>query len=258
MADPVGRLFERHNINFKEILYITRNSQRTYIQMLSGACYETSAPVKTVAEKLPENDFWNIQKGVLVAKRHIVNIDKKHNYTMVDGRVFEGRHRTPGEHNLHRQELFSDLSLSPKTSSKPQAKRNANVESGAPAVNFDERCSIMEDAPIAFCVIELVFHEDGRGIDFVFRYCNKEMAVLEGVPVEDMLGRSFYEVFPNGDKKWIVPYADVALNGNKHILHDFSPEINKNLTIRCFQPARGYCACILTEDDSPSFTSSMP
>ena len=43
----------------------------------------------------------------------------------------------------------------------------------------------------------------------------------------------------------LVTYADVALNGNKHILQDYSPEIDKTLTIYCFQPASGYCACVL-------------
>ena len=92
---------------------------------------------------------------------------------------------------------------------------------------------------------ELVFDAEGHGVDFVFRYCNDEMAVVEGVPVSEMLNHSFYEVFENGDKKWLVTYADVALNGNKHILQDYSPEIDKTLTIYCFQPASGYCACVL-------------
>ena len=43
-----------------------------------------------------------------------------------------------------------------------------------------------------------MFYEDGDGVDFIFRYCNAEMAVVEGVPIEEMLNRSFYNVFPNG------------------------------------------------------------
>ena len=84
---------------------------------------------------------------------------------------------------------------------------------------------------------------------FIFRYCNAEMATVEGVPVEEMLNRAFDEIFPNGDKKWLVSYADVALNGAKHTLHDFSPEINKNLIINCYQPEPGYCACVLQVTD---------
>ena len=237
MAVSIERLFERHNIKAEDILYVTRNNQHTYIQTVSGDAFTTTATLKAVAEKLPQNEFWNIQKGVYVAKRHIANIDKKHNYTMTDGKVFEGRHRTPGEHNLHRKELFENL-----PTAEPQ-------ESEAQVLSFAERCAIMENAPIAFCVIELVFHENGGGIDFVFRYCNKEMEVLEGVPVEQMINRSFYEVFPGGDKKWIIPYADVALNGNRHMLREYSPEVQKNLIIRCFQPEKGYCACLLMVDE---------
>lgn len=58
--------------------------------------------------------------------------------------------------------------------------------------------------PIAFCVIELVFDEKGHGVDFVFRYCNEMMADVEGMPVSEMINRSFYEVFENGDKSgWL-------------------------------------------------------
>ena len=52
-------------------------------------------------------------------------------------------------------------------------------------------------------MIEPVFDEDGHDVDFVFRYCNKHMAAVDGIPVEDMLNRSFYEVFKNGDIKSI-------------------------------------------------------
>ncbi len=102
--------------------------------------------------------------------------------------------------------------------------------------------------PMAYCVIELVFDEGGHGIDFIFRYCNKYMEIVEGVPVEAMINHSFYEVFQNGDRKWLVAYADVALNEVQHILHDYSPEIDKHLTIYCYQPEPGYCACILVAE----------
>lgn len=94
-------------------------------------------------------------------------------------------------------------------------------------MTFLEKCTLLNEMPLAYCVIELVFNAEGHGVDFIFRYCNAEMAVMEGVPVEKMLNRSFYEVFRNGNKKWLVAYADVALNGTKRILHDYSPEIGQ-------------------------------
>ena len=125
-----------------------------------------------------------------------------------------------------------------------------DVESALPMkpLTLLEKCSILDDMPVAYCIIELVFDEAGHGIDFIFRYCNKQMEVIEGVPVEDMVDHSFYEVFKNGDKKWLIAYADVALNGVQRTLHDYSPEVSKTLTIHCYQPEPGYCACVLTED----------
>ena len=123
----------------------------------------------------------------------------------------------------------------PRIANSPDHPRNPPLDVKLDAI---KRC-------FELCIIELVFDAEGHGVDFVFRYCNDEMSVVEGVPVSEMLNRSFYEVFENGDKKWLVTYADVALNGNKHILRDYSPEIDKTLTIYCFQPASGYCACVL-------------
>ena len=123
----------------------------------------------------------------------------------------------------------------PRIANSPDHPRNPPLDVKLDAI---KRC-------FELCIIELVFDAEGHGVDFVFRYCNDEMSVVEGVPVSEMLNRSFYEVFENGDKKWLVTYADVALNGNKHILQDYSPEIDKTLTIYCFQPASGYCACVL-------------
>lgn len=53
---------------------------------------------------------------------------------------------------------------------------------------------------------------DGCGVDFIFRYCNAEMATVEGVPVEEMLNRSFYKVFPNGDKKWLLLIFSLSIH----------------------------------------------
>ncbi len=55
-------------------------------------------------------------------------------------------------------------------------------------------------------------------------------------------------------RKWLVTYADVALNGTKVILHDYSPEIGKALTIYCFSATSGIlCMYIDSEMNTFSF-----
>lgn len=232
MRYNVLHFFERKNIDIANIIYLTRQNPHTKITFFDGKEILTAIPVKEIAIYLPDEEFVNITKGVLLRKSQIVNISGDGLYTMTDGSVFQGRKRNISQHKQLRQALGL---------SKEQ---DAKAEKMIP-LELLEKCSILNDMPLAFCVIELVFDANGRGVDFVFRYCNEEMAVVEGIPVSEMLNNSFYEVFKNGDKKWLVIYADVALNGTKVILHDYSPEIGKDLSIYCFQPHPGYCACIL-------------
>ena len=232
MRYNVLHFFERKNIDIANILYLTRQSPDTKITFFDGKEILTAIPVKEMAIYLPDEEFVNITKGILLRKSQIVNISDDGLYTMTDGSVFQGRKRNISQHKQLRQALGL---------SKEQ---DAKAEKMVP-LELLEKCSILNDMPLAFCVIELVFDANGRGVDFVFRYCNEEMAVVEGIPVSEMLNNSFYEVFENGDKKWLVTYADVALNGTKVVLHDYSPEIGKDLSIYCFQPHPGYCACIL-------------
>ena len=232
MRYNVLHFFERKNIDIANILYLTRQNPHTKITFFDGKEILTAIPVKEIAIYLPDEEFVNITKGVLLRKSQIVNISGDGLYTMTDGSVFQGRKRNISQHKQLRQALGL---------SKEQ---DAKAEKMIP-LELLEKCSILNDMPLAFCVIELVFDANGRGVDFVFRYCNEEMAVVEGIPISEMLNNSFYEVFENGDKKWLVTYADVALNGTKVILHDYSPEIGKDLSIYCFQPHPGYCACIL-------------
>ena len=107
------------------------------------------------------------------------------------------------------------------------------------------RFSVLDDMPIAFCVIELIFNKNGTGIDFVFRYCNKEMLLLEGMDLQEILDQSFYQAFPNGDKKLLAAYTDVAVNGGSCRLKTYSARIHRELIIKCFQPLENFCACIL-------------
>ena len=232
MRYNVPHFFERKNIDISDILYLTRQNPDTKITFFDGKEILTAIPVKEIAIYLPDEEFVNITKGVLLRKSQIVNISDDGLYTMTDGSVFQGRKRNISQHKQLRQALGL---------SKEQDKKTEKMI----PLELLEKCSILNDMPLAFCVIELVFDANGRGVDFVFRYCNEEMAVVEGIPVSEMLNNSFYEVFENGDKKWLVTYADVALNGTKVVLHDYSPEIGKDLTIYCFQPHPGYCACIL-------------
>lgn len=235
----IKRYFKRHHIDVAHILSAYRHDRKTVICFDSGEEFPSTIPMHQMLEILPGDEFLLISRGVIVRRDAIISISNGGIYTTIDGRTFQGRTRYLSAHKKLRREL--GLSASP-------ARPGASAEEMTVPLSFYEKCSILDDMPVAYCVIELVFDENGHGIDFIFRYCNQHMEVVEGIPIEEMLNHSFYEVFKNGDRKWLVSYADVALNGAKHTLHDYSPEIDKNLAIYCYQPEPGFCACVLVPE----------
>ncbi|MGN1203474.1 MAG: LytTR family transcriptional regulator DNA-binding domain-containing protein, partial [Lachnospiraceae bacterium] len=233
MAD-LEKFFKRNKIEIEKILYIYHHDRKTVVCHEPGGEVFSSAPLQEVLAFLPEEDFISISRNAIVRRDKILNISHEGVYTMLDGKTFQGRTRYLSTHRRLKKEMESGIKKAGKANPHP--------------LSFLEKCSILDDMPVAYCVIELTFDEDGHGVDFIFRYCNKYMEVVEGIPVEEMLNRSFYEVFRNGDRKWLVSYADVALNGSKRTLSDYSPEIDKNLTIYCYQPEPGFCACVLVPE----------
>ena len=106
----------------------------------------------------------------------------------------------------------------------------------------------LDNMPLAVAIIRLDLDENGQPEDFTFAYANEALAKLENVPLERLLGAAFYrDIFPKGDRKWLIPYWETASRGTVQTLNDFSPEIERFLEIKCYQPCPGYCACILTD-----------
>ena len=222
--------FQRNGIRASEIKYIIREDGKTCIYLMDGRVISCFHTLKSLEELLPQDGFCMIKKGTLVARAQIISIEKNV-YTMLDGRVFDGRKR-----GLKAHQALSD-SLS----------RNINMPVATPG-DIIPAFSVLNNMPAAFCVIQLLFDERGKGIDFIFRYCNKAMEKLEKKTLSEMLNQSFYDIFINADPKWLVSYANVALNGTTCTIRDYSPEIDKALTIHCFQPMEGFCACLLLEE----------
>lgn len=226
MKEKIAKLFEKNKIEIDEIKYVVREKKKTIIHLNNNEVISTFIPIKNFIDELKSYDFIHINKGIIISKKMIDHVDKSV-YYLKDGAYFEGRKRTVGAHK-HINELIKI---------KDEILSNVDIAN---------RFSILDNMPAAFCVIELVFNKDGAGIDFIFRYCNKEMENIEGKTIDEMMNNSFYKVFPNADKKWLVAYSNVAITGKSTSFKDYSPEIGEDLLINCFQPMEGFCACLLT------------
>ena len=79
-----------------------------------------------------------------------------------------------------------------------------------------------------------------RSLDVLHTSCEKTF---------DLLCYRIHRKCPKVNEFCTFGMKDVALNGTKHILHDYSPEVDEYLTIHCYQPEPGYCACVLQAAD---------
>lgn len=229
MDEKAKNFFAKKNIPFQDIIYFVRKNHKTELHLTNGNTIITYLPIKVLLSVIPEGIFLSINKGIVVGKAHITHI-LNNVYTMVDGASFVGRVRTPGRHLLNKYELMSNPELSKASKIKADKSHLAG------------QFNILEDLPLPFTVVELVFDQEGRGMDFIFRYCNKEMLSMFGLTEDGIINRSLYEVFKYADKKWMVTYADVAMNGTSRIFTTFSYILQTNISVYCYQPAPNFCA----------------
>ena len=108
---------------------------------------------------------------------------------------------------------------------------------------------ICDSLPFAFTDIEMVFNEEKKAVDWIFRYGNEALATLEKLPLDKMIGNSFSSLFSNMDSKWLQGYERATLYGETLEIIDYSPEIDTNLKIICFPTFPGHCGCILFNAD---------
>lgn len=228
MSIQLDKFFRKNQIIPKEILYLVREEGKTVVYLTDGRSVRTFTPLKTVIAGLQGMRILSVNKGVAVNELQVVNVDSGC-YTMTDGRVFRGRVRTPGEHSRNKTMIN---------------RRLATPQTTAPLVS---RFTIMDNFPLPFCIIELVFGIDGHGIDFMFRYCNKAMEEFEQIDRESLVNHTYYDVFPRGERKWLITFSDIALHGGQRVIEDFKTGQGP-VRVYCFQLEEGFCACALVAD----------
>lgn len=107
--------------------------------------------------------------------------------------------------------------------------------------------------PFAFTDIEMVFDEERRAVDWIFRYGNSALARLEKLPLDKLIGSSFGSLFSNMDSKWLRSYECVTLYGETLEIIDYSPEIDTYLDVICFPTFKGHCGCLLFDISEVKF-----
>lgn len=229
MERKVAKFFSSSHISYNDILYILHEDRKTSIYLHGGSVAETYLPMKHIVGVLPQDYFLAISKGTVVARSAIYEING-YSYTMIDGRVLEGRHRGKGEHKRNRSALLDP---------------SHNHVLGENAL---ERFSAFDRLPLPACVVEVVYNSSGRSVDFIYRYCNSALAAAFGLEIEEIVDRLNSEFNQGLSRQWTLAYSDCAINGTPKILKLHNKNYGGEVTVYFYCPAPGYCASMIVSN----------
>ena len=229
-------------VSSSTILYVLMTGNSAKIHVRGGKVYEARIPLVNLMEVL-EEDFILIRRGCMVSVMAIHEIGDK--VILSSGEQLKYTVRK-------KKEIIAAF-----REKQQRMIRNFSMK-GLPATPEEDRAHYagFESMPFAFTDIEMVFDDQSRAVDWVFRYGNSALAKLEKIPLDRLIGSSFGTLFPNMDSKWLRSYERAALYGETLEIMDYSPEIDTNLKVICFPTYPGHCGCILFDISQIQFTRS--
>lgn len=231
-------------LDVTRVLYVQMKRNDAFIHMADGERHDVRITLKELRRLLGDG-FLLVHRSCLVSACAIHDITDTINLVNGEKLMYTRRRK---------RELREELQVLRSSIIKDLDHENAP----ASFEEYREHYAGFDTMPFAFTDIEMVFDEQKRAIDWVFRYGNDELARLEKVPLNQLIDHSFGSIFPNMDSKWLRCYERATLYGEKLELLDYSPEIDTFIKVICFPTFRGHCGCILFDIRDIHFTRSSP
>ena len=218
-------------LNVDTILYVLMSEKAAEIHVAGGKIYETRRKLSELEEALGDG-FIKAHRGCLVSVMAIHDITDHINLNNGESLIYTLRKKKQiiAQFQEAQKRLISGF-----------------TRDGIPETEEEYRAYYrsFDAMPFAFADIEMVFDEERRAVDWIFRYGNPALAKLEQLPLEKLMGSSFGSLFANMDAKWLRLYERATLHGETLEVMDYSPEIDAWLKVTCFPTFKGHCGCIL-------------
>ena len=194
---------DRKNIALKssEILYVLMDGKTAQLHISDGYVYETRKTLNEL-EQLLGDEFIKLHRGCIVSVRAVHGITDK--VILNNGELLEYTLRK-------KQRIIDELCMKQKRMIQSISESEEQVPDTVE--EYHQHYKSFDRLPFAFTDIEMVFDEDKHAIDWIFRYGNLELARLEKLPLESLIGGSFANLFPNMDPKWLQNYERAAPYG---------------------------------------------
>ena len=238
----VNSKWRKVKLNVRSILYIRMRREYADIHLSGDEVCVTRTPYQELKAQLGDG-FVEVRRGTLVSVIAIHNLTNTINLNNGHTVEYTLRRKKEIENNLflERKKIINSFS-----------------KEGVPTTRRDycRHYQAFEDIPFAFTDIEMIFDEECRAVDWLFRYGNEALAKLEKIPLDELIGNTFGCLFENMDSKWLKGYERATLYGETLEMMDYSPEIDTYLKVICFPTFEGHCGCILFNLDNIDFIRS--
>lgn len=225
---------KKNVVQVKNVLYVLMDGNNAVLHTIDGKEFKVRKTFSEIKDELGEG-FITIHRGGLVSVMAVSEITDK--IYLINGESLTYTHRK-------RKLIIENF--------KEESEKIVNgIKNDNSPVTYDDyrrRYESFEKMPFAFTDIELVFDEEKRVTDWIFRYGNEALARLEKMSLDNLINHSFSQVFHNAEKKWLVAYERAAFYGETLELSEYSREIDEELRVICFPTLKGHCGCILFSD----------
>ena len=96
-------------------------------------------------------------------------------------------------------------------------------------------------------IVKILFDQKQIPYDRMIVYCNDELLKLCGFEYEQIVGKTFRSVYPNGTQKWLKIYYEAACYDKIIEFDDYSDELKTYVHIKLLPTNRyGYCLCYIS------------
>lgn len=230
---------KRSALDPDRILYVTMFGNYAEIHARDEEVFSVRMTLGELESELGDR-FIKIHRGCIVSAEDIYN---------VADRVYLGNGEALDYTKRKKKEITDGL--------KERRKRliDSLTDDGGKmtAAGYREFYNSFEKLPFAFADLEIVFDDERRAVDWIFRYGNQAFARLEKKTLDEVIGIRFSLLFDNSDMKWLRCCERAALHGETLEMMDYSVEIGAHVKVICFQTFRGHCGCFLFNLDEISF-----
>jgi len=97
--------------------------------------------------------------------------------------------------------------------------------------------SLFDNMSEGFAIHEIITDAAGQPVDYRFVDVNAAFERLTGLKRADLVGRTFNQVLPGDDPKWVRMYGAVALTGQPVRFENFSPVLLRDYEVFAYCPA---------------------